>query len=309
MLETQDGVPDISSLLNALRNRETGNITYSNIPRPILRGEDQDGIIYEQGTTSNYFYSTIDRTTFSFAYNFENDDLTFVYPSEENLTSDTTNVYHDLNGYRDVFPTIYNELMVQQPGSNADYLFTLLTSRNSTVKLAPKAFCDPNLYLRDYNYPSLTSIHEFLNGAGENPGCNDSDGIFEIRARCSIYIIVIQSIIVIVDRPDTFITSGMESLWKAREQTNEHLISLSFIGTNAGVIRAYPGVRWPRRYDPTTRPYYHRAVASRGTLALSYAYYDAAGAGKVVTLSEVLYLGRRSDNSSECMQLTNRPER
>lgn len=187
MLETRNGVPDISSLLNALKNGETGNITYSNIPRPILRGEDQDGIIYEEGTTSNYFYSPIDQTTFSFAYNFENDDLTFVYPDESNLTSDTTNVYHDLNAYRDVFPSIYNELMVQQAGSLADYPFSLLTNRNSTVKLAPKAFCDPNLYLRDYDYPSLTFIHNFLNGEGENEGCNDPNAIFEIRARCSVF--------------------------------------------------------------------------------------------------------------------------
>ena len=102
----------------------------------------------------------------------------------------------------------------------------------------------------------------------------------------------------------------MEAHWKGRTANNAHQISLSYIGTNAGVIRAFPGVRWPRRYDPTTRPYYHRAVASRGTLAISYAYYDAAGAGKVVTLSEVLYLGRRSDNTSlECTKSANRTER
>lgn len=94
-----------------------------------------------------------------------------------------------------------------------------------------------------------------------------------------------------------------------RDQINAHLISLSYIATNAGVIRAFPGVRWPRRYDPTTRPYYHRAVASRGRLAVSYAYRDAAGAGKVVTLSEVLYLGKRLDNSSECPHSGNRSER
>lgn len=185
MLETQDGVPDITSLLNALKNRQTGSITYPDISRPILRGEDQDGIIYEEGTTSNYFYSYIEGTNFSFAYNFESDDLTFIYPPDESLTSDTTSVYHDLNGYRNVFPNIYNELMVQQPNASADYPFSLLTNRNSTVKVAPKAFCNPNLYLRDYNYPNLTFIHNFLNGAGENVGCNNSNGVFEIRARCS----------------------------------------------------------------------------------------------------------------------------
>ena len=123
------------------------------------------------------------------------------------------------------------------------------------------------------------------------------------------YIVILFLCIVTSSRPETFITSGMEAHWKRRNELNAHLISLSYIATNAGVMRAFPGVRWPRRYDPTTRPYYHRAVASRGTLAVSYAYYDAAGAGKVVTLSEVLYLGKRSDNSSECSQPTNRPER
>ena len=186
MLETRDGVPDITNLINALKSRQTGHITYPDISRPILRGEDQDGIIYEEGTTSNYFYSVIENTTFSFAYNFENDDLTFIYPPDDNLTSSTTTVYHDLNGYSDVFPSIYNDLMVQQPGTDADYSFSLLTFRNSTVKLAPKVFCNPNLFLRDYDYPNLTFIHNFLNGAGENVGCDDDNGIFEIRARYSV---------------------------------------------------------------------------------------------------------------------------
>jgi len=183
MLETRNGFPDITDLIDALKSRETGNMTYSNIPRPILRGEDEDGVIFEEGTTSNYFYSIIENTTYSFAYNFENDDLTFVYPLEDNLTDNTLSIYHDLNGYRKVFPSIYDTLMVQQPHTSADYPFTLLTTAKSTVKLAPKIFCDPNLYLHDYNYPNLTFIHNFLNGAGDNVGCNNSDGIFEIRAR------------------------------------------------------------------------------------------------------------------------------
>ena len=112
-----------------------------------------------------------------------------------------------------------------------------------------------------------------------------------------------------INRPDTIITSGMEPKWKARNPRYDHIVSLSYIATNAGVIRSFPGVRWPRSYDPTTRPYYHRAVANRGTLALSYAYYDAAGTGKVVTLSEVLYLGKRSNDSFECTQAANRAER
>ena len=114
-----------------------------------------------------------------------------------------------------------------------------------------------------------------------------------------------QVIISPVNRPDTIITSGMEAKWKARNPRHDHIVSLRYIATNAGVIRSFPGVRWPRSYDPTIRPYYHRAVANRGTLALSYAYYDTAGAGKVITLSEVLYLGKRSNNSFECAQAAN----
>ena len=183
MLETQqDESLNINSLINALKNQETGNITYSNVPRPVLRGEDEDGIIFEEGTTSNYFYSSIENTNFSFAYNFENDDLTFIYPEDENLTNSVPAIYHDLNGYRDVFPNIFNALMVQQPNTSVEYQFTLLTHLNSTIKIAPKAFCDPSRYLREYDYPSLTFIHNFLNGDGENFGCDDG-GVFDIRAR------------------------------------------------------------------------------------------------------------------------------
>jgi len=127
------------------------------------------------------------------------------------------------------------------------------------------------------------------------------------QGRCIPYV-HIKCIVCVMCRPDTYITSGMESLWRARGGSNSHLISLSYIGTNAGVVRSFPGVRWTRPYDPTTRPYYHRALASRGTLALSYAYFDAAGAGKVVTFSEVIYLGK-SENVSECSLPANRPER
>lgn len=311
MLETKNGVPDITNLRNALKNRQTGSISYSGISRPILRGEDQDGIIFEEGTTSNYFYSTIENTSYSFAYNFENDDLTFVYPSEVNLTNDVTAIYHDLNLYRSVFLSIYNSLQVQQPNTSADYPFTLLTKVRSTVKLAPKTFCNPNRYLRDYNYPNLTVIHNFLNGNGDNVGCDDPNGIFEIRARYNVLLCCILHPFMnsILNRPEVYITSGMEQHWKSRDLVNQHLISLSYIGLNSGVIRSFPGVRWTRRYDPTTRPYYHRAVANRGTLAVSYAYRDAAGAGKIITLSEVLYLGKRSSNSPECNRTTNRPER
>jgi len=183
MLETRDGVPNINDLLAALKNGETGNITYTNIPRPVLRGEDQDGIIYEEGTTSNYFYTDLPGTEFSFAFNFEDNDLTFIYPLEESVNLSVPSIYHDLNAYSRAFPSIFNSLDVQQPRTSLDYQLTLLTMRNSTVKLAPKAFCHPNLYLRGENYPNLTFVHNYLNGAGENVGCDNPDGVFEIRAR------------------------------------------------------------------------------------------------------------------------------
>ena len=183
MLETRDGDPNINALIAAMKNKETGNMTFTNVPRPVLRGEDQDGIIYEEGTTSNYFYTDIPGTDFSFAFNFESNDLTFIYPQEDSVTLSTPSVYHDLNAYSTVFPNIFSSLDVQQPRTLRDYELTLLTMRNSTVKLAPKAFCHPNLYLRGENYPNLTFVHNYLNGAGDNVGCDSPDGVFEIRAR------------------------------------------------------------------------------------------------------------------------------
>ena len=126
-------------------------------------------------------------------YNFENDDLNFIFPKDENLTNSVPAIYHDLNGYRDVFPHIFNALMVQQPNTSVEYPFTLLTNLNSTVKLVPKAFCDPNQYLREYDISvsmTIQAIHNFLNGNGDNNGCDD--GVFEIRARyinCIPYVV------------------------------------------------------------------------------------------------------------------------
>ena len=53
-----------------------------------------------------------------------------------------------------------------------------------------------------------------------------------------------------------------------------------YIGLENGVLRILPGVDIGTNYDPTVRPWYRRAVADRSTLAISYVYLDAGGAGK-----------------------------
>jgi len=114
-------------------------------------------------------------------------------------TISASSVYHDLNAYSRVFPSIFSSLYVQQPHTLYDYELTLLSVRNSTVKVAPKAFCHPNLYLKEESYPNLTYVHYYLNGTGDNVGFDSSDGVFEIRAAycmCIVHVACITCLMV-----------------------------------------------------------------------------------------------------------------
>jgi hypothetical protein len=91
----------------------------------------------------------------------------------------------------------------------------------------------------------------------------------------------------------------------------------TYYGTINGVFRIFPGTRMrmisslyfplssvsshpsvslpslpsARGYDPSRRPWYYRGFAGGSKLSLSSPYIDAAGAGKVITLSRAVYEG------------------
>ena len=71
----------------------------------------------------------------------------------------------------------------------------------------------------------------------------------------------------------------------------------------SGVFRTYPAHRSRRAYDPTKRPWFKRAASSPSKTSISTPYMDAAGVGKIVTISQAVFEGmtvRNENNFEDC---------
>jgi hypothetical protein len=58
-----------------------------------------------------------------------------------------------------------------------------------------------------------------------------------------------------------------------------------------GVFRTYPGHRSNRLYNPVSRSWYRRALNAQTKTSLSSPYRDAAGAGKIISISQAVFEG------------------
>ena len=58
-----------------------------------------------------------------------------------------------------------------------------------------------------------------------------------------------------------------------------------------GVFRTYPGHRSNRLYNPVSRSWYKRALNAQTKTSLSSPYRDAAGAGKIISISQAVFEG------------------
>lgn len=70
--------------------------------------------------------------------------------------------------------------------------------------------------------------------------------------------------------------------------------------TVQGVFRIYPGTRMPHVFDPATRPWYRRGLASQGRLGLTTPYLDAASGHRISTLASPVFAGRANGSLIAC---------
>ena len=243
-------------------------------PRFVAKGDFQDGFEYVT-TKSTYYYAPVKTTDYYMAINIPEIDTQYHQANEpNNVDMLPTTYYYRIDEYngilRNDFPDASRILGIRQ--GEVGYADLTISVEKSVVKLAPKAFCDPLRFLVE-EYPGTKDVHEFLNSnlnLTANPGCFNG-GTY---ARAT--------------RPDSQLTSQLETIWKNRPDLPAK-VAWTYIGTQSGVWRVFPGAIVSRAYDPTARPWYKRAVANLGKLALSSVYLDAGGVGKVVTFSEVIY--------------------
>ena len=88
---------------------------------------------------------------------------------------------------------------------------------------------------------------------------------------------------------DIYLTSQIALEWTFSGLLSPDIVRQAvwhYIGTATGVVRIFPGVQESKYYDPRARPWYQKAVANPGTVAITSPYLDALGGGHVITLSQ-----------------------
>jgi len=275
-LEQRNGKPvKFNSVAKAMMDGETGSLRIEDAIRSIPKGDFQDGVMLVT-LPSTYYYTSIKDSEYVFAFNLADSDKNYRRPASPPRGSKIpASYYANIESYnssevKQVFGDLYTDLNVQY---NLSFYPDLpVTFNASTVMLGPKTYCHPNTFLfRDNNSDITIEAHRFLNGKGDNIGCPQG------RFRASV-------------RPDVEITSLIEDIWK-NNRSSEILkdVPWTYIGTRSGVFRSYPGHRSRRNFDPTKRPWYHRALVNPAKAAVSNAYMDANGIGKVITISEAVF--------------------
>ncbi|RAK23158.1 methyl-accepting chemotaxis sensory transducer with TarH sensor [Anoxybacillus vitaminiphilus] len=74
---------------------------------------------------------------------------------------------------------------------------------------------------------------------------------------------------------------------------NHKDVQLIYVGTESKKIYATPAVQFPDDYDPTSRPWYKKAVENTGEVAWTEPYVDAVTNKHIVTLAKAVREGNR----------------
>lgn len=292
-LEQRNGKPvEFNTVAQAMIEGKTGSLKIENAIRSIPKGDFQDGVMLVT-LPSTYYYSSIKDSEYVFAFNLADSDKQYRRPASPPPGKMTpVNYYANVEAYnstelKKVFGDLYAGLNVQynQPLFPDVYV----TYEASTVMLSAKTYCHPNDFLfRENSTDIAITAHRFLNGQG-----GDSIGCPHGQLRASV-------------RPDVLITSLIEETWKNRSSEILKDVSWTYVGTQSGVFRSYPGHRARKNFDPTKRPWYHRALVNPSKAAISNAYMDANGIGKVITISEAVFQALPQNSSSDsCGSLEN----
>ncbi|KAJ7333705.1 hypothetical protein OS493_015788 [Desmophyllum pertusum] len=275
-LEQRNGKPtEFNTVAKSMMDGETGSLRIEDAIRSIPKGDFQDGVMLVT-LPSTYYYTSIKDSEYVFAFNLADSDKNYRRPaSPPRGMKIPVNYYANIESYnssevKQVLGDLYTDLDVQH--NLAFFPDVPVTFNSSTVMLSPKTYCHPNTFLfRENNSDIAIEAHRFLNGIGDNIGCPQG------RFRASV-------------RPDVEITSLIEEIWK-NNRSSEILkdVPWTYIGTRSGIFRSYPGHRSRKNFDPTKRPWYHRALVNPSKAAVSNAYMDANGIGKVITISEAVF--------------------
>lgn len=259
-----------------------------------MREGNTDMKVIEQKdkSTKTFFYAAIDDSEYSFAYILTDTDKEFRRSQEPvDRSSYTTSYYNLLKEYlnpvvKEEFPHAWEELEILE-NETQRYPGLTISYKHSTIFLAPKSHCDPIQYLYDDNLAKKTiNAHRYMNSYETDDGCV-GDQVYDKGIRA-----------------DVLITQPIEEIWKSREFESLSQVKWTNIGLRSGVFRTYPGHRSKRGYDPTKRPWYRRTSSTPWRTSISTPYMDAAGVGKIVTISQAVFEGMTPRTDEDCFNIT-----
>ncbi|XP_070555607.1 voltage-dependent calcium channel subunit alpha-2/delta-2-like [Ptychodera flava] len=288
-LEQREGRPEeFTSVEDAMKRGDSGYLRIENAYRGLPKGDFADGVKLTQQPAS-YYYTALNDSVYAFAFNLADSDMTFrrTHEPDDTLRKKLPVSYfnllieYDSPLGRSVLPEVYEELDVKTkerkyPGLRVSY-------KHSSFMLAPKCYCDPNSYLFDEDLANKTvTAHLFMNGNDTAKDCTEGS-IFEKNIRA-----------------DVLITSQIEEIWKNRKFELLKDVKWTYCGCRSGTFRTYPGHRSRRTYDPTKRPWFHRTMTNPDKTAISTAYMDAAGVGKIISISQAIFEGMPEQTKELC---------
>ncbi|XP_038057398.1 voltage-dependent calcium channel subunit alpha-2/delta-3-like [Patiria miniata] len=290
-LEQPEGQPEeFSAVIDAMLKGETGYREIKNAQRGVPKGSFSDGV-KRQVMPATYFYTHLDKTDYSFAFSLAKTDEVFRQAEEPKDRShlQPTSYFNLLKEYnstlgRQELPGEFEKMQVfynepKYPDLRVSYLY-------SSFFLAPRCYCDPNVYLVDDDLATKTvAAHKFINGWDPDVECPKDDKKNKFRKGI---------------RADVLITSQIEKIWRSRNKKMLQDVKWTYIGCRSGVFRTYPGHRSKRYYDPTKRPWYHRVITNSDKTSISTAYMDSAGVGKIISVSQAVFEGMPTIDEEQC---------
>ncbi|EDV25350.1 uncharacterized protein TRIADDRAFT_55341 [Trichoplax adhaerens] len=278
-LEMSHGRPkNFTEVRSEMQEGKSGRAHFSNCIRGIPKGDYEDGVDILQ-VPCTYYYRGITGSTYSFAFNLADSDKQDRYLDNINKSITLpTNFFTALYDYDTIYakerlPDTYEQLDVQR--NNAQYNVPI-TFVHSTFTLAPRSYCEPSKYFLEGNSTLITlAAHLFANSREvDNKTClNGANYKRGVRAAIQL-------------------TSLLERDWKLKlGSVLRQAVKWVYIGLRNGVFRSYPGHIVRKGYDPVKRPWYLRSLTNPTKIAISTAYLDSAGLGKVITISKAVQEG------------------
>ncbi|KAL4236042.1 hypothetical protein ACF0H5_004428 [Mactra antiquata] len=277
------------------KNKENQPEEFSEIERNMTLGKEGSKFIEKaiDGKPRTYYYAGLNNSEYSFAYSIAESDMEFLRSQEPmDRRKYKTSYFNLLKHYNSSYarqhlpPGTYEEIEIKE--HEEKYPGLRITYKYSTIFLAPMSYCDPIEYIYDDNLDKKTvEAHEWINSYDRDFGCDRGKQKFDKGVRA-----------------DVLITQPIEKIWKERKFESLSQIKWTNVGLRSGVFRTYPGHRSTRKYDPTKRPWYKRTSAAPHQISISTPYMDAAGVGKINTISQAVFEGMKKKTDEECHNIS-----